>query len=169
MGSPAYMSPESYRDNVYSSKSDVWSMGIIFFEMLVGETPDKNLSYSEMSGNLMAGRVSSGNNEEIRRILAGCFKRDLNERFSPTQFHEAISNEIARLEGRRPSGSVNPSLLRNAVGEMSPTRQQNRHMILPNPTGEHISGDRSQSPFKTRFVNQLNQGQSTSPLKPRRD
>lgn len=36
VGSPAYMSPESYRDNLYSAKSDVWSMGIIFYEMLVG-------------------------------------------------------------------------------------------------------------------------------------
>lgn len=92
VGSPAYMSPESYRDNHYSAKSDVWSMGIILYEMLVGETPDKNLSYSEMSANLMAGRISSGNNEEIRKILAGCFKRDLKERWSPAQFLEAVAS-----------------------------------------------------------------------------
>lgn len=36
VGSPAYMSPESYRDNIYSAKSDVWSMGIILYEILVG-------------------------------------------------------------------------------------------------------------------------------------
>lgn len=36
VGSPAYMSPESYRDNVYSAFSDVWSMGIILYEMLIG-------------------------------------------------------------------------------------------------------------------------------------
>ena len=52
-------------------------MGIILYEMLIGDTPDKTLSYSEMSNNLMAGRISSGSNEEIRKILAGCFKRDL--------------------------------------------------------------------------------------------
>ena len=86
VGSPAYMSPESYRDNMYSAFSDVWGMGVILFEMLVGETPDKNLSYSEMSNNLMAGRISCGSNEEIRKILAGCFKRDLKERFTPSHF-----------------------------------------------------------------------------------
>lgn len=36
VGSPAYMSPESYRDNAYSAKSDVWSMGIILYEMMMG-------------------------------------------------------------------------------------------------------------------------------------
>lgn len=46
VGSPAYMSPESYRDNQYSAKSDIWSIGIILYEMLVGDTPDKTLSYS---------------------------------------------------------------------------------------------------------------------------
>lgn len=30
------MSPESYRDNQYNPKSDIWSIGIILYEMLVG-------------------------------------------------------------------------------------------------------------------------------------
>lgn len=56
------MSPESYRENIYSAKSDVWSMGIILYEMLTGDTPDKNLTYSEMSSNLMNGRINAGPN-----------------------------------------------------------------------------------------------------------
>lgn len=31
VGSPRYMSPEAYKENVYSEKSDVWSIGIIFY------------------------------------------------------------------------------------------------------------------------------------------
>jgi len=57
------MSPESYRENIYSAKSDIWSIGIILYEMLMGETPDKNLTYLEMSSNLMSGKISIGNNE----------------------------------------------------------------------------------------------------------
>jgi hypothetical protein len=59
--------------------------------MLVGETPDKNLTYSEMSGNLMAGKVSSGNNEEIRKILSACFKKDLKDRVSPFHLLDMIT------------------------------------------------------------------------------
>jgi serine/threonine protein kinase len=97
VGSPAYMSPESYRDNQYTPKSDIWSIGITLYEMLVGETPDKNLSYSDMSGNLMSGRIANVASEEIKRILAACFKKDLKERCSAAQLLEAVNNEILRL------------------------------------------------------------------------
>lgn len=39
VGSPAYMSPESYNDNFYSEKSDIWSLGIVLHEMLTGTIP----------------------------------------------------------------------------------------------------------------------------------
>jgi PAS domain S-box-containing protein len=39
VGSPLYMAPESLKKNEYSYKTDLWSIGIIFFEMLTGDTP----------------------------------------------------------------------------------------------------------------------------------
>lgn len=39
VGSPLYMSPEALKDNIYSEKSDIWSLGIILFEMLTGKVP----------------------------------------------------------------------------------------------------------------------------------
>jgi serine/threonine protein kinase len=41
IGSPVYMSPESLKRNIYSIKSDIWSIGIMAFEMLHGELPWK--------------------------------------------------------------------------------------------------------------------------------
>lgn len=40
VGSPKYMSPEAYKENIYSEKSDIWALGIIFYEMLHGKTID---------------------------------------------------------------------------------------------------------------------------------
>ena len=41
VGSPRYMSPEAYTSNKYSEKSDIWALGIIFYEMLTGTNFDK--------------------------------------------------------------------------------------------------------------------------------
>jgi serine/threonine protein kinase len=40
-GSPMYMSPEVLNKNNYGSKSDLWSVGIILYEMITGHTPYK--------------------------------------------------------------------------------------------------------------------------------
>lgn len=39
VGSPIYMPPEALNDNKYSFKSDIWALGVIFYEMLTGKTP----------------------------------------------------------------------------------------------------------------------------------
>lgn len=175
VGSPAYMSPEIYRENIYSSKSDIWGIGIILFEMLTGDTPDKNLTYFEMSSNLMNGKINSGPNEEIRKILSACFKKDLRERVSSIHLLDMVAKEIARLEGPaklmvRPH-TVGPHHNQSMpasnskvqglthVHPLSPSevnfRHSQRHMVssaLP------LVDDslRGQSPFKTRFGGIMN-------------
>ena len=41
VGSPIYMPPEALNENKYSFKSDIWALGVIFYEMLTGKTPWK--------------------------------------------------------------------------------------------------------------------------------
>ena len=39
VGSPLYMSPEALKRNIYTVKNDIWSIGVIIYELLHGETP----------------------------------------------------------------------------------------------------------------------------------
>lgn len=39
IGSPIYMSPEGFIDNIYGPKTDIWAFGIFVYEMLHGKTP----------------------------------------------------------------------------------------------------------------------------------
>ncbi len=39
VGSPIYMAPEILGNLVYNAKADVWSLGVVLFEMLFGKCP----------------------------------------------------------------------------------------------------------------------------------
>ena len=42
LGTPYYMAPQLLKSKKYSSKCDIWSIGVIYFEMLYGEKPFGN-------------------------------------------------------------------------------------------------------------------------------
>lgn len=39
VGTPLYMSPQILGKQSYTNKSDLWSIGLIFYEMIFGHTP----------------------------------------------------------------------------------------------------------------------------------
>lgn len=43
VGSPAYMAPEALFKTLFSEKSDSWSLGVILYEMLHGDTVDRGM------------------------------------------------------------------------------------------------------------------------------
>lgn len=59
MGSPVYMPLEALNDNLYSSKSDIWAIGVIFFEMLTGHTPWKAKTETDLKRQIKAISIKS--------------------------------------------------------------------------------------------------------------
>ena len=52
MGTPLYMAPESLKKSYYSCKSDIYSMGILLYEMLTGHTPNEAQTQKELLDNI---------------------------------------------------------------------------------------------------------------------
>ena len=45
---------EALNDNIYSSKSDVWAIGVIFYEMLTGNTPWRAKTETDLKRQIKA-------------------------------------------------------------------------------------------------------------------
>jgi len=84
VGSVAYMSPEQLKDpNLVSAKSDMYSLGIMFYEMLTGEVPGRR---SPMPSEVF---------EEIPSVLDDIF--DQMSRDDETERYEAVDEIIDEL------------------------------------------------------------------------
>lgn len=52
VGTPLYMSPQILDNKKYTSKTDIWSIGFIFYETLCGKTPWTARSPPELLKNI---------------------------------------------------------------------------------------------------------------------
>ena len=48
LGSPIYMAPEVLKEEIYTLKADIWSLGVVLFEMLFGYCPFESSSISQL-------------------------------------------------------------------------------------------------------------------------
>ena len=54
-GTPYYASPEVWRDEPYDSKSDIWSLGCVIYEMCTGKPPFKGKDLDTLYRNVQRG------------------------------------------------------------------------------------------------------------------
>ena len=88
MGTAEYMSPEQARGSVVGAQSDIFSLGILLYEMLTGTMPFQGASAVEtMNAILVADPppVSSRDarvSEAVDALIARCLEKDPAQRFS---------------------------------------------------------------------------------------
>lgn len=52
LGTPLYMPMECIQCNKYSFKSDIYALGIIFYELITGETPWNGRNQKQLLNNM---------------------------------------------------------------------------------------------------------------------
>ena len=109
-GTPYYASPEVWNDKPYDSKSDIWSLGCVVYEMLALHPPFRAEDMEGLYNKVIKGqyeKICDKYSKDISDILKFLFKVKPNERPSCGQIlkHPAV---IKRLEFfRAQAGSEN--------------------------------------------------------------
>jgi len=57
LGSPIYMAPEVLKGEIYTSKADIWSLGVVLFEMLFGYCPFESNSIAKLISALQENEL----------------------------------------------------------------------------------------------------------------
>jgi len=86
LGTAAYMSPEQARGRSVDRRSDVWSFGVLLYEMLTGASPFIGETATDSIGAILhkdvdLDRLPEATPEAARRALSRCLVRDRNQRY----------------------------------------------------------------------------------------
>jgi serine/threonine protein kinase/Tol biopolymer transport system component len=86
LGTAAYMSPEQARGRRVDKRSDIWSFGVVLYEMLAGQSPFRGETASDSIGAVLHkgldfNALPPNTPPSVRRVLARCLERDKNQRY----------------------------------------------------------------------------------------
>ena len=87
-GTPYYASPEVWNDEPYDSKSDIWSLGVVLYEMLTLHPPFRAESMDALYKKVLKGKYAKINykySDDIEEIVKLLLKVNPNERPSCDQ------------------------------------------------------------------------------------
>ncbi len=130
MGTPAYMSPELCRGEPQDHRSDIYSLGVLFFEMATGQLPFRAGGMIEMATKHSSAPIPSAKriNPLIPDILDKVIRRMMaktpEERYSNmSEVLTILDDLIFELRVAR-LGLGNRPLLRSGPVQMDPALQQ---------------------------------------------
>lgn len=101
VGSPVYMGPEILKGQPYSMKADIYSLGVLFYEMLYGIVPFEDVSIPGLLSKIKEGNIVFHTFNKISTFTENLIKKMLDPsptcRIDWTELFDAF-NENAILE-----------------------------------------------------------------------
>ena len=148
MGTSHYMSPEQARGKPVDARSDIWSLGVVIYEMVTGRTPFSG----ETSTDVIVGitqkeppplaRFAPNVPAELDWIVNKALRKDRDERY---QTIKELLTDLRRLKQRLEfeqelERSSNPDLVtKSTVSTVATPTVQDRALTTAEKTITHVS------------------------------
>ncbi|HEY0428331.1 MAG TPA: protein kinase [Pyrinomonadaceae bacterium] len=130
MGSVRYMSPEQARGKDTDERTDVWSLGVVLYEMLSGENPFDGETVSDSLAALIHVEPMplADVPEELQRILRKALKKKATERYQSIKDF-ALDLKDLRSELERDSAENRLSHLTKSINLNRQDTSENKTLI----------------------------------------
>ena len=105
MGTVAYMSPEQARGRSVDQRTDLFSFGIVLFELMTGRRPFRGETSADVSSAILretpplVSDVKSGVPRDLARVIARCLEKDPDRRASSAR---DVRNELQSIGTEQP-------------------------------------------------------------------
>jgi eukaryotic-like serine/threonine-protein kinase len=172
VGTPAYMSPEQARGEEVDHRTDLWSLGVVLYEMVAGRRPFRGEHEQAVLYALLNEQpkplteLRPDTPPELERIVLGLLAKDPGDRYptieGPLGDLRALRNETMTTTVRRPAERHAPSGVRPwmwAVGLVAVAAIAAGALFL---SGEGARGGQASPPAAASFTRLTDQEGSES-------
>ncbi len=111
-GTVAYMSPEQARGGKVDARSDVFSLGVLLYQMLTGQRPHQGSSAVDIISSILRDKPPSVTDlradvpPHLARVLRRCLEKDPRDRY---QTSRDVFNELRELRAETSPASPAPA------------------------------------------------------------
>ena len=122
IGTPRYMSPEQVRGGKVDGRSDIYSVGIITYELLVGSPPfiSGDIAYQQVNVEPTPPReISHSIPESVNAIIMKCLAKNPDDRYQT-----APELRIALDDIRQELGEYHPTERERRTEESNPVKEE---------------------------------------------
>jgi tetratricopeptide (TPR) repeat protein/tRNA A-37 threonylcarbamoyl transferase component Bud32 len=112
VGTAAYMSPEQARGEEVDHKTDIWSLGVVLYEMITGEPPfrgenEQSIIFAILNQEPQTAKgLDTAVPKELELIIRKCLSKDSKKRFASA---EELSRVLEDLKLKLITGATLPT------------------------------------------------------------